>query len=85
MSPSPFMSPSPDPLPQGRGLLRDRALLLALSKGRGLGEGRLTATCFIHQNNIDLPLVFMVLLGRNCFMQIVDMKIDKSFLHRHSG
>ena len=27
----------------------------------------------------------MVLQGVNCFMQIVDMEIEKSFLQRHSG
>ena len=27
----------------------------------------------------------MVILGVNSFMRIVDMKIEKSFLHRHSG
>ena len=49
-----FIPPHPT-LPQGRGLLRDRALPLTLSKG--LGEGSLKLTCFIHQTNIDLPLV----------------------------
>ena len=59
-------------------------LISVLNKRNRLARNYIKYHC-CPVNIIDNCSVFMVFLGVNCFMQIVDMKIEKSLLHRHYG